>query len=94
MSQKPHHLPHTPLEPNRRQDPHNSEEEKIEVDERWLVTYADKMTLLSGCFLMLFALSTLDPERMNRFKEQAQKSFGKQAANTASESSTSANPKG
>ncbi|NDC24977.1 MAG: hypothetical protein EB078_11405 [Proteobacteria bacterium] len=42
-----------------------SHEEKIEVDERWLMTYADKMMLLSGCFLMLFAMSTLDPERMN-----------------------------
>jgi len=57
-----------------------SHEEKIEVDERWLVTYADKMTLLSGCFLMLFAMSTLDPERVKKLKVEAQKSFEKQAA--------------
>jgi flagellar motor protein MotB len=59
----------------------DADEEKIEVDERWLLTYADKMTLLSGCFLMLFAMSTLDPTRMAKLKEEAAKNFDKQSSN-------------
>lgn len=58
-------------------------EEKVEVDERWLVTYADKMTLLSGCFIMLFALSTLDPERVKKLQSETHKNFENQAAPVA-----------
>ncbi len=55
-------------------------DEPIHVDERWLMSYADKMTLLCGCFIMLFAISTLDPVKLQQVQESAQKSFGKPTA--------------
>ena len=55
----------------------HEEEEKIEVDERWLIAYADKMTLLCGLFVMLFAASNIDKTKFQKVKESAEKSFGK-----------------
>lgn len=52
-------------------------DEEVQIDERWLVSYADKMTLLCGMFIMLFAMSTLDKVRFQKVKESAEKSFGK-----------------
>lgn len=37
------------------------------VDEKWLVSYADMMTLLFGLFVMLFALAS---EKQGNFKEE------------------------
>jgi flagellar motor protein MotB len=54
----------------------NHEQEKIELDERWLVTYADKMSLLCGLFVMLFAMSTIDRAKFQGLKLSAQKTFG------------------
>lgn len=56
---------------------HGEDEDKVEVDERWLMTYADKMTLLCGLFIMLFAMSTMDKVKLEKIKESTQKSFGK-----------------
>ncbi len=61
------------------------EEEKIEVDERWLMTYADKMTILCGLFIMLFAMSKMDEGKLQKIKESTEKSFGKPDAPVALE---------
>ena len=53
------------------------EEEEVEVDERWLMTYADKMTILCGLFIMLFAMSNMDKVKLQRVKDSTEKSFGK-----------------
>lgn len=55
----------------------NFEEQNEHVDERWLVSYADMMTLLFGLFVLLFSMSTMDPEKSNKIKESAEKEFGK-----------------
>ena len=52
------------------------EQEKIELDERWLITYADKMSLLCGLFVMLFAMSTIDKGKFERLKASAAQTFG------------------
>ena len=44
-------------------------EEQVHVDERWLIAYADKMTLLAGLFIMLFAMSTLDKTKFEKVKQ-------------------------
>lgn len=68
-------------EPHKPVQHHESEEEdKVEVDERWLMTYADKMTLLCGLFIMLFAMSTMDQASQERVKESTKKTFGEPAS--------------
>jgi hypothetical protein len=52
-------------------------DEQVHVDERWLIAYADKMTLLAGLFIMLFSMSTLDKVKFQKVKESTEKSFGK-----------------
>lgn len=44
-------------------------------DGDWLTTYADMMTLLMTFFVLLFAMSTLDPVKLEQFGD----SFGKEA---------------
>tara|TARA_B110001454_G_scaffold219200_1_gene251791 strand:- start:17810 stop:18967 length:1158 start_codon:yes stop_codon:yes gene_type:complete len=43
------------------------------IDERWLVSYADMMTLLFGLFVMLYAMQ--DPEATKKMKESIQQKF-------------------
>lgn len=52
-------------------------EDTVHVDERWLIAYADKMTLLAGLFIMLFSMSTLDKIKFEKVKQSTEKSFGK-----------------
>ncbi len=56
-------------------------EEEIHLDERWLIAYADKMTILCGFFIMLFAISTLDPVKLQKVTKSAEKSFGRPDSN-------------
>lgn len=42
---------------------------------RWLVTYADMITLLLGLFIMLYAISTLDIQRFKALVEEFQALF-------------------
>ena len=53
------------------------EEEEHENHERWLITYADMITLLMAFFIMLFTMSQLD---LAKFKE-FQQGFASQVSN-------------
>ncbi len=39
-------------------------------DETWLIPYADMLTLLLALFIVMFAMSKLDNEKMDKFSEQ------------------------
>jgi chemotaxis protein MotB len=51
-------------------------EEEHENHERWLVSYADMMTLLLVLFVVLYALSQIDKEKFTAFAAGAQEGFG------------------
>lgn len=44
--------------------------------ERWLVTYADMVTLLMVLFIVMFAMSQVDAEKFNALKEGLAEGFG------------------
>lgn len=52
-------------------------EEEHENHERWLVSYADMMTLLMALFLVLFAMSTIDAKKFELFASGLADGFGK-----------------
>ena len=52
------------------------EEEEHENHERWLVTYADMITLLMVLFIVLFAMSQVDQKKFNALKEGLAAGFG------------------
>jgi len=56
------------------------EEEEEEHDggsERWLVTYADMLTLLMVLFIILFAMSTVDTKKYAQLKDGLANGFGR-----------------
>ena len=50
------------------------EDHEEHVDERWLVSYADMMTLLFGLFVMLYSMQ--DPQQMKAMHESIKERFG------------------
>src|SRR5512142_1478406 len=52
------------------------EEEEHENHERWLVTYADMLTLLMVLFIVLFALSQVDQKKFNALRNGLATGFG------------------
>lgn len=40
------------------------------VDETWLIPYSDMLTLLLALFIVMFAMSEVDKEKMQRFSQQ------------------------
>jgi chemotaxis protein MotB len=56
--------------------PKKHEEEEHENHERWLVSYADMLTLLFALFVVLFAMSQVDVTKFNAFSEGLQEGFG------------------
>jgi chemotaxis protein MotB len=40
------------------------------IDETWLIPYADMLTLLLALFIVMFAMSKVDTEKMSRISEQ------------------------
>jgi chemotaxis protein MotB len=55
---------------------HTEHEEEHENHERWLVTYADMITLLMVLFIVLFAMSTVEEKKFNALKEGLAAGFG------------------
>jgi chemotaxis protein MotB len=51
-------------------------EEEHENHERWLVTYADMITLLMVLFIVLFAMSQVDQKKFNALKSGLAAGFG------------------
>jgi chemotaxis protein MotB len=60
--------------PKRRQ--REEPEEHEEGSERWLVTYADMLTLLMVLFIVLFAISSVDQKKFLELKNGLADSFG------------------
>ena len=46
------------------------------VDERWMASYMDMVTVLMCLFIVLFAMSTVDQEKYERLKESLATGFG------------------
>ena len=55
---------------------HAAHEEEHENHERWLVTYADMITLLMVLFIVLFAMSSVDQKKFNALKAGLAAGFG------------------
>jgi len=56
------------------------EHEEHENHERWLVTYADMVTLLMVLFIVMFAMSVVDEKKFNALKEGLAAGFGDSTA--------------
>src|SRR3954464_4370933 len=56
---------------------HVDHDEEHENQERWLLSYADMITLLCALFIMLYALSVLDLRKFSAFQESFNKHLGK-----------------
>jgi chemotaxis protein MotB len=54
----------------------HEEHEEHENHERWLVTYADMVTLLMVLFIVMFAMSQVDEKKFNALKEGLAAGFG------------------
>lgn len=54
----------------------HEEHEEHENHERWLVTYADMVTLLMVLFIVMFAMSQVDQKKFNALKEGLAAGFG------------------
>ena len=52
------------------------EEEEHENHERWLVTYADMLTLLMVLFIVMFAMSQVDETKFNKLRAGLAEGFG------------------
>jgi chemotaxis protein MotB len=56
------------------------EHEEHENHERWLVTYADMVTLLMVLFIVMFAMSVVDEKKFNALKQGLAAGFGDSTA--------------
>jgi chemotaxis protein MotB len=61
---------------SRRRKGHGGHDEEHENSERWLVTYADMLTLLMVLFIVMFAMSTVDANKFAQLKESLAGAFG------------------
>lgn len=55
---------------------HEEEHEEHENHERWLLTYADMITLLMALFIVMFAISQVDSQKFMALKTGLQAGFG------------------
>jgi chemotaxis protein MotB len=61
-----------------RRKKHGGHEEEHENHERWLVSYADMMTLLMVLFIVMFAISAVDQKKFAQLKNGLAVGFGAQ----------------
>ena len=59
-----------------------ADHEEAENGERWLLTYADMITLLLALFIVLFAMSTINVQKFMEFKSGVVKTFSTLDFNT------------
>lgn len=59
---------------------HHEEHEQHENHERWLVSYADMITVLMALFIVLFAMSTIDETKFWELRASLAESFGHELA--------------
>lgn len=59
---------------------HHEEHEEHENHERWLVSYADMITVLMALFIVLFAMSTIDETKFWELRASLAESFGHELA--------------
>ncbi|TNM44194.1 flagellar motor protein MotB [Nocardioides albidus] len=57
---------------------HDDEHDEAHADERWLVTYADMVTLLMVLFIVMFAMSTVDERKYAQLKDGLAEGFGRE----------------
>lgn len=55
--------------------PSHDDEHEEHVDERWLVSYADMMTLLFGLFVLLYSMATLDKKTVEQIRASTEAEF-------------------
>ncbi len=55
---------------------HHEEHEEHENHERWLVSYADLVTVLMALFIVMFAMSNVDSKKFLQLKASLASSFG------------------
>jgi chemotaxis protein MotB len=55
---------------------HEEEHEEHENHERWLVSYADMMTLLMVLFIVMFAISSVNQGKFDQLKQGLKNGFG------------------
>lgn len=60
------------MQRRRKQDGHEAE---FHLDERWLITYADMITLLLAVFIVLYALSDTNVRKFTAFAESVSAAF-------------------
>jgi chemotaxis protein MotB len=82
---------------SRRHKKHRHHEEEHENEERWLVSFADMMTLLFCLFMVLFAISSVNTSKFEELAKSLQDAFsgkvlsgGKSVMTTGSSAHTSA----
>src|SRR5689334_9213186 len=66
---------------------HEEHEEHVN-HERWLITYADMITLLMVLFIVLFAIGQTDLKKFNQLKDSLNNSLGGRNPNPAIEGGT------
>src|SRR5206468_12919092 len=66
---------------------HEEHEEHVN-HERWLITYADMITLLMVLFIVLFAIGQTDLKKFNQLKNSLNNSLGGKNPNPAIEGGT------
>jgi chemotaxis protein MotB len=59
-----------------RRGPHDEDHEEHENHERWLVSYADMMTLLMVLFIVMFAISSVNQGKFDQLKQGLKTGFG------------------
>jgi chemotaxis protein MotB len=62
--------------PARRRRRGEADEEEHSSSERWLITYADMITLLMVLFIVMFAMSSVDQRKFNELKSGLTAGFG------------------
>jgi chemotaxis protein MotB len=68
----------------RRQRSHDDHDEGHENAERWLLSYADMITLLMALFIVLFAISQVDQKKLMQLSAGLDQYFGEPAVVTSS----------